>query len=115
MGAKAPLDGKGSPWRQPTNEHAPIIAPPGGETSAWVVLCDIGSGKRGTQGNRPNVAQLRCWQPDRYTSKNGGGYSTLPATPSSAPATNSTAMNEGLPENGDSSFAASGAENPKRG
>jgi hypothetical protein len=64
----------------------------------------LGYGPQEIDSLPPSVTESFC----------GVGYSTLPATPSYAPGTNSTAMNEGLPENGDSSFVARCGENPKR-
>lgn len=52
---------------------------------------------------------------DSQNAANGPAYSTLPTTPVNAPATNSIAIHESPPPNGEASGTASEAENPKRG
>jgi len=46
---------------------------------------------------------------------NGGGYCTRPVTPFSAPGTNSLAMKDSPPGNGEARREASSEENPNRG
>jgi hypothetical protein len=58
-----------------------------------------------------DYGQVEDWL-DR--AENCAGYPTVPETPSSAPGTNATAINEGRSENGNSSFAARDEEKAKR-
>lgn len=60
----------------------------------------------------PNSAVLRTAP---QNDENGGGYSTRPATPVKVPGTNSKAIHDSPPPNGEDNGLANAAENPNRG
>ena len=63
------------------------------------------------QHHERELTEGHCYL-EQDLASNGGGYTTLPVTPSSTPGTSSSAMKDSCPENGEARFAVNIEENP---